>query len=118
MDKTMLKFKLEAAKREVIFRAKQVKNAVCNFCVQNPTAAAVIGSAAFGGLTTIVKDIRKDHRIRKENDRRDSRIYDRKADQWFDTRRPLTNKEKARLTERYNRGESKYNILKDMHLLR
>lgn len=117
MDKTMLKFKLEEARRNAVYKAKQVKNGVVNFCVQNPTAAAIIGSTLFGGLTTIAKDVRKDYRIKKENNLRDSRIYDRKADQWFETRRPLTNREKARLTERYNNGESKYNILKDMHLL-
>ena len=117
MDKTMLKFKVEEARRRVCFEAKRFGYAVKNFCVQNPTAAAVIGSTLFGGVTTLVKDARKDHRIKVENNRRDSRIYDRKADQWFDTKRPLTNREKARLTERYHNGESKYDILKDMHLL-
>lgn len=118
MDKTMFKFKVEEARRNVAYKAKQVKNGVVNFCVQNPAAAAVIGSTLLGAGTTIVKDVRKDYRIKKENDRRDSRIYDRKADQWFETKRPLSNNEKAKLTERYNNGESKYEILKDMHLLR
>lgn len=117
MDKTILKFKVEATKRKVIDKAKKITGTVVDFCEKNPTAAAVIGSALFGGITSIVKDARRDHKIKKENDRRDSRIYDRKADLWLETKRPLSNREKARLTERYNNGESKYEILKDMHLL-
>ena len=118
MDKTMLKFKLEEARRNVKYGVKKAAYGVRNFAVQNPTAAAVIGSAIIGGTTTLAKEGWKDHKVKKENDRRDSRIYDRKADQWFETRRPLNNKEKVKLTERYNNGESKYEILKDMHLLR
>lgn len=117
MDKTMLKFKLEEAKRNAKYKVKQTGYAVRNFCVQHPTAAAVIGSTLLAGATTVAKDVRREHRIKKEEDRRDSRIYDRKADMWLETRRPLNNREKARLTERYNNGESKYEILKDMHLL-
>ena len=117
MDKTMFKFKVEEAKRNVKYRAKQVTNTISNFCVQHPTAAAIIGTSVVSGVTALAKDARREHRIKKENDRRDSRIYDRKADMWLETRRPLTNREKAKLTERYNNGESKYEILKDMHLL-
>lgn len=118
MDREDIKYRFEQGKQKLTDGARKVKNGVCDFCVQNPRLAAVLGTVVVSCGTALVKEGWKDHRIRKEEDRRDSRVYDRRVDQYFETRRPLTNKEKAKLAERYGRGESKYEILKDMHLLK
>lgn len=113
-----IKNKILDAKDVVVAKTKDAACATKNWAQRNPYAAAAIGAVVLKGATTIAKDSYRNHKIQKEEDHRDSRIYDRKVDMWYETRRPLNNREKQKLAERYSAGESKYYILKDMHLLK
>lgn len=97
---------------------KAVKNAFLNFVARN---AETIKETApvWVPLTAlfIKKELKKATR-RKEEKEAKCAHWDNRACEWFESRRPLTEREKNRMMEYVKKGYTKGEALKKMHLSR
>lgn len=75
-----------------------------------PLVVPILGVAVRQGI--------KGHREDKERRARDCSHYDRRTDEYWESRRPLTNSEKLKLETMYREGLSKGEALRRMRLLK
>lgn len=90
---------------------------VANFlawCVKNKELAIFLLSA----LVTIVKHTTKIVKMRKEDEWRNRRFYDRRTDRWCYARKHLSRRQQNIIEERYRDGETYRSILDSMGLLK
>lgn len=113
MDKTMLKFKLEAKKRQIKEHLDKAKD----FVMEHPAESAAMGSALIGGVVSLAKRHDRKADIRKTQRLKDEYIYDRSLGTYWKTRRPRTAGENLEIQRRKKAGESLGDILADMRLL-
>ena len=92
---------------------EKVANAV-KYCTENPQVA--IG--ALTAITFVGKKVIKAVENNREMKITECRHYDRRADEYYSSKRPLKTYEKIRLDKEYREGRSKGEILKSMGLLK
>lgn len=92
---------------------EKINNAI-QYCVDNPqVAVGVVTGLAFIGKKAI-KGLEQNREIKIT----ECRHYDRRADEYYYSKRPLKASEKLRLEREYREGRSKGEILKSMGLLK
>ena len=117
MDKTLLKFKFESAKRkaaEVAGKGIELAKAGIEYTKENKE---IIIPIVIGG-TTIAKKMAKEHSAKQEEKNRLTRYYDPRRGKYTHTKRIPTNREALEIERRYDAGESYRSILSDMGLAR
>lgn len=104
----------EKAKRKAKRTGKVVWEATKEFCADNKE---VVATTAIGLATWAIKDIKKSHDSKKEQEFRELYIYDRSMGVYHKLRKPLTNSQKVEINSRHAAGEPMYVILNNMRLL-
>mgnify|MGYP007069887838 CR=1 FL=1 len=87
------------------------------FCSENKEAVLAVLLVLIPAISKMASSGAKAYAEHKEDRRRQTDYYDpRTGEHWY-TKKPLTANQKLNLEQRYNSGESKGAILKDMGLL-
>lgn len=117
MDATMMKFKLEAAKRKAKDFGQECVNkakAGVEWVQENKEVAIPLIVAGFGAVKTVAKA----HAEHKEEYDRETRFYNPRNGSYAYAKRRPTKKESLEIERRYEEGESYRAILDDMRLLK
>lgn len=108
------KLQWELKKRKVQLFVKEAPGKAYEFCkahgkevVAGASAAIVVGKK----LTGLIEDV-------KEKNHRDRRIYDHSLDRWCYLKRKMRPDEEREFKERRRKGETVYDILSSMRLLK
>ena len=117
-DDTLKKFDWELKKRKVKDAAHNAKARATTFYYNHEGDIKAIAPVVGGLLIVGAKGAIKDHRKQKERDEADSWHYDFRDHEWYESRRPLNNREKLELKRYYDAGMSKGDALKKMRLLK
>lgn len=78
----------------------------------------LLAFAIFSAVTKTVKYGVKAYSIKKEDEWRNRRFYDRRTDRWSYARKNITKRQEAIIERRYQDGETYRSILDDMGLLK
>lgn len=110
VDNRSFKEKFNAFK----WNTKEKVDKALNYAKENP-------QVALGAITTLAwlgKKAIKGYEANREMKITECRHYDRRADEYYCSKRPLKTYEKIRLDKEYREGRSKGEILKSMGLLK
>jgi len=97
--------------------AKEKINGAMDWAFDNPEKAAA-AVASMAGLMRASQSLVVSHRIKNERRYAERRFYDNRTHTTWSLRRPLTNNEKYIIQMRQGIGESAFDILSDMGVLR
>lgn len=118
MDKTQQKVERELKKRERKEKRQEQFDKFVAFCEQHPLFAMCVGSALLGLFTKTVTAVTRvaisEHQLKREEQLKDYRVYDRSSGDYVKLNRPLTGSEQVELDARHTNGESVTSILHDM----
>lgn len=118
MDRTQRKVERELRKRERQERRKQRLEALVAWCEQHPLFAMCIGMTGLSILTRTVTAVTRvavtEHQLKREEQLKDYRVYDRSSGDYVKLNRPLTGAEQVELDARHSNGESVTSVLHDM----
>ncbi len=89
-----------------------------DFVSNNMETILVLGPAALGAVTTVVKVVSKHVQRGKEKDLKDLYCYDRSLGHYWRLRRELTNTEWLEIDRRKNNGERLSDILSELKVLK
>lgn len=89
-----------------------------DFCRENKEAIAILTPFGYAIGKGIVKDIRKNAYLKKEDHLKNCFIYDRSMGCYYETKRKLTNNERYEIEKRKARGEKLGYILRSMRVLK
>lgn len=93
-------------------------NDAANWFYNNKEMVMLLGPAAIGAATTVVKVIGKNVNLRKEKSTKDLYCYDRSLGHYWALRRELTNAEWVEIDKRKNKGERLADILSELRVLK
>lgn len=99
--------------------SRKAKDAACRWCAENPQAVTtiVVGSAI--GCVKIGKTLAKNQTIKREQNWKDTHIYDHSTGRYVELRRKLKGSEYAKVLDRKERtGKSISVVLAEMGLLK
>lgn len=115
--KHKVKLKVDAAR----YKAERWKAAIEDWAQENPSeaASALVGAITFSGtsLIAIGKYQKKRRDLKKEEDERNSRVWDPEMGIYWETSKPMNQKQKLEYSRRVNSGESRGDVLDSMKLL-
>lgn len=109
-----VKESLKKAKDKASEAARTGLNTVGQICL---THGDEIKAGLTLGIPLVVFGVRQ-HNRNEEKRARECSHYDRRDDEWYESRRKLKSSEKLKLREMYEAGISKGEALKRMHLLK
>ena len=102
----------------VLFKGQCKARSAVLWAEKNPEWALTIGTTAIGVIGYTGKKLLKMASLNKEMKALECRHYDRRACEYYYTKRPLKTAEKLRLDREYGEGKSKGEILLKMGLLK
>ena len=118
MDKTQRKIERELKKRERQERRQEKIDKFVAFCEAHPLFAMCVGTALLGLITKTVTAVTRvaisEHQLKREEQLKDYRVYDRATGDYVTLNKPLTGSEQVELATRRQGGEMVTLILDDM----
>lgn len=89
-----------------------------NWFNRNKETVLILGPAAIGATTTLIKVVGKNVNLRKQKDVKELYCYDRSLGHYWSLRRELTNKEWIEVDRRKKNGERLADILNELKVLK
>lgn len=109
--------KREEFKRKVKENTSKACETAKGIWERNKEAIIVLTPVVISGIRMIGKSVRR-REDKKEEERRACKIYDPSMGDWWDLKKPLTNRERLELEQRVANGELRGDVLRDMKKLR
>lgn len=99
--------------------SQKVKKAAVKWCAENPEAVTTIVVGTAVGCIKIGKNMARNQAVKREQDWKDTHIYDHSIGRYVELRRKLKSSEYAKVLERKERsGKSISVVLAEMGLLK
>ena len=114
----IIDFKKEAKKREQKEKFEAKMKDVKDWINDNREMLLILGPAAIGAVTTGVKVVGRQAKLRKEKDLKDLYCYDRSLGHYWRLRRELSNAEWVEIGKRKSNGERLADILYELKVLK
>lgn len=113
-----IKEKAKEAKEKLCWKAEDAKRAVKNWCYNNQENLKKVAPFVISGAAIVAKNVYRDHRKNKERRESECEFYDFRDHQWYNSKRPLTGREKLEMEELNKAGVSKGEYLKRKRILK
>ena len=86
--------------------------------VQDHATEIIVGIPAAIGAIREINKMANRHKSRKDEQRREKRLYDPSLGGWWDLKKPMTNNQMLEVEARVNNGENRGDVLRKMGLLK
>lgn len=116
VERAERRWKIQKGIDDVKFKVKDGFWKTVDF-VENHAGAVIVGAMVVGEMANIVVKVNNSKNKADDSRRRNEEIYDPSKKIWYDIK-PMSNDEKIEYAERVDKGESRYEVLKDMRKLR
>lgn len=109
--------KREQFKRKIREKTSKTCEVARNFWNRNKEAIVILTPVIISGIGMINKSVKR-REDKKEEEKRERRVYDPSMGDWWDLKKPLTNNERLEMERRVSEGELRGSVLKDMGKLK